>query len=165
MLPGAVNTNRDQNGPVVVSNRFLSGINNDKDCIDQITGERFREGGCFQDGEYPPMVETLVIIEGGTDENYCRHELVETIVFSKDECEEREFTTLEEMIDEDGPENPDVDGDGQIDDFQNGLNDDGDCVDETGTRGICGENFPYELIDEDLVDADENVIHRIKLTP
>ena len=160
MLPAAVNTNRDQNGPVVLSNGFLSGVNNDKDCVDQISGERFTGADCFKNAETLPMVNTLVIIEGGNDENYCHHRSVESVIFSKEECQDREWTTLEEMIDEDGPENPDVDGDGQLLDIQNGENDDGDCVDNKGNHypaSDCSGGNRYELIDEDLVDKDGNI--------
>jgi hypothetical protein len=104
------------------------GINNDKDCIDTASGVRhggyvldeqgnkiWNPDSCFD--ETGALKKTLTLVEGGTGE--CAH--ANGKVYSAEECQELNLTTLEELIDEDSPKEaggPPVDGDqdGNVDD-------------------------------------------------
>lgn len=104
---------------------FGEAINNDGDCIDAVTGEWFPEAGCF-DPETDSLFVNLVELPDGMG---CEHvpsnqTIVQDPAAGSDGVCYDEFgtfkqTSLEELIDEDGPDfadNPiDQDGDGAFD--------------------------------------------------
>jgi len=170
--PSTYNKNRDteETGPKVYS-AFLPNTedNDDDDCLDLATGKHLRgifddsEGiitGCFIDPENDRQLgQTLYKVDLGDGSIACQHKEDHNIIFSEEECDERGMTTLVEVIDEDGMEDLDFDGDGNLDDNDaDGENDDDDCVDISGThfqgdmckdeQGIYFEG-KYPLIDED----------------
>ena len=134
--------------------------NEDKDCLDRITGERM---GGLLDPSLPPAPDNLIpdgaagsCFDAGGDLRVnlveeaggCRHESGafiqgDPIDGVEDECYEEDGTfrgtSLEELIDEDGPEDIDNDNDGMTGEDPEGdsdgdgnVNDDGDCMDEDG---------------------------------
>jgi len=155
-----------------------SAINEDRDCIDEITGEHlggFSNGQVVADGEpgscfevSGPLKQTLGPAAGG-----CEHLPSGTLLPAapddgeEDLCFEADgapkATSLVPSIDEDGPDFIDDDRDGSFnEDPANGINDDNDCIDASGTvhrdaecldgTGALREDR-VELIDEDDVDA------------
>jgi len=134
------------------------GINNDKDCIDRASGQR--HGGwvlddqgnkienpdsCF-DQSTAALKKTLTLVEGGTGE--CAH--ANGKVYSSEECQELNLTTLEELIDEDSPKEaggPPVDGDqdGNVDDVPELGTANSPCMQHGGTPvlGSTGESCDF----------------------
>lgn len=144
--------------------------NDDHDCIDTLTGEHYAQDSCFDAAG--KMIGTLTVdpaVAGA-----CRH-LNGSVYFGdatdgvEDDCWDKDNvlkTTLVELIDEDGAEELDNDGDGQVneDGLPLGVNDDNDCIDSAGTihrgsdclgKGPLGEAL-QPLIDEDGVDLVDN---------
>ena len=106
-------------------------INNDRDCLDTLSQVHFggyrEENGikvaipdgdpqsCFENTSPPTLRKTLVLLADGSG---CQH--ADGTVFSPEECVAKDYTTLEELIDEDGPgaNGPiDQDHDGNIEDI------------------------------------------------
>ncbi|HXV76201.1 MAG TPA: hypothetical protein VD788_07760, partial [Candidatus Polarisedimenticolaceae bacterium] len=158
-------------------------VNEDRDCIDTVTGERF---GGYVGGQIPAdgdpascfdasgeLKRTLEVAAGG-----CRHaasgEMLDGDMadFLDDPCfdERNELkTSLIESIDEDGPENLDNDNDGLFaEDPAGNGNEDNDCIDSSGIVQRDAACFDAsgallegksELIDEDgddLIDDDRD---------
>lgn len=121
----------------------LMAVNDDEDCIDSVTGEHLRGDDCFESNI---LRGTLTEAAGG-----CVHEQGIFLTGDPDDgIEDRCFdengvlrTSLEELLDEDGP-SPDQDGDGSDFDIDGdgydgedprtpgdgeAVNDDRDCID------------------------------------
>ncbi len=168
-------------------------VNEDRDCLDRVTGQR--QGGyvdpalpaspanliadgepasCFDSGHL--LKRTLVEAPGGCVHVSGRVLEGDPLDGVEDECYDEAGalrTSLEEMIDEDGPEQIDDDNDGQLDEDPDGdldgdgnSNDDGDCMTSSGVVQRGADCFDAqgaildglaELVDEDgpdLVDQD-----------
>jgi hypothetical protein len=154
-----------------------SAVNEDRDCIDRVTGER--KGGLVPDGDSVSCFDaagalkrTLSPAAGG-----CVHENGTALSGSPDDgvaddCYDEDGvlkTSLEELVDEDGPEELDNDRDGMLGEDPEGdadgdgnPNDDNDCIAVDGRvlRGVdCFDaggaalEGLAALIDEDGEDA------------
>lgn len=144
-----------------------SADNEDRDCVDWVTGERHGASSCFdEDGK---LLATLTA-KGQTG---CTH-IGGSAFFGnatdgvEDDCWDAANqlkTTLVESIDEDGPDAFDNDGDGEVgEDPPGGGNEDGDCIAANGEifhgsacngKGPFGETY-LALVDEDGPDAVDN---------
>lgn len=150
--PGPVSAN----GAHTRSSAFLptSADNDDKDCVDWVTGERFQGADCFDDDG--KLLATLV----KTDDTTCTH--IGGSVFFGDDCWEKGVlrTTLVESVDEDGPDSLDNDGDGEVnEDPPGGGNQDGDCINVAGEifhGSACNDPSYLALVDEDGPDSIDN---------
>ncbi len=151
---------RSQGGPPTANGARLrqavlfpdSSNNDDRDCIDRVTGEHLFDEGCFDaNGD---LLRNLSLAPTG---NGCIHDATGTFV-EGDTC----VTSLEELIDEDGPEIVDDDNDGLFDEDPAGNgNEDNDCMNASGDIFRDGDCFAadgslldglVELIDEDGSD-------------
>lgn len=152
--------------------------NEDRDCIDRVTGERFG-GPVVQDGDESSCFDangTLkeTLSPAPDQENACLHTSGRLLFgdptdFFEDDCFDEsnslKSTSLEELIDEDGGEGLDNDADGLFDeDPPDGVNNDGDC--ENPSEGVfargdaCFEGGVVkagwvELVDEDGPDPED----------
>ena len=150
--PGPVSAN----GAHTLASAYLptSAANDDKDCVDWVTGERFSGADCFdEDGK---LLATLV----KTDDTTCTHN--NGSVFFGDDCFEKGVlrTTLVESVDEDGPDSLDNDGDGEVnEDPAGGGNEDADCISVEGeifSGSACDDPSYLALVDEDGPDSIDN---------
>src|SRR5688572_1210791 len=170
--PGPVS---DPNGGRSTGGTFLpdAADNNDKDCVDWVSGERFRGSQCFDlTGK---LHGTLTLFTDDAGRTGCKHRggsafLGDATDKLEDECfDENDVlkTTLVESIDEDGPETLDNDNDNLVDeDGPGGGNEDNDCIDGLGnvlrgaacsSVGSLGEAL-RPLVDEDGPETGANAI-------
>lgn len=140
-----------------------SSDNDDHDCVDMLTGEHFNTDGCAAvDGT---LIQTLTLSEGGCTHRNGSAFLGDATDGVEDDCFDASNalkTTLSPLIDEDGPEELDNDGDGQVnEDAADGINNDNDCLRGDGVVVPCGQpgkwgETPTPLIDEDGPDIVDN---------
>ena len=175
-LPGPVTpSGPDGRGGRTLGSAVLpsSADNDDKDCVDWVTGQHF--GGMnVPDGSASSCFDTtgkLIATLTSNGDGTCTHR-DGSVFFGdatdgvEDDCwDDKDVlkTTLVESIDEDGPESLDNDGDGLVnEDAPDGINNDDDCIAGDGTifrgaicstgKGKWGEEL-RPLIDEDGPDS------------